>query len=343
MNKNLTFTERFGVVIARMFGGNSLPDKIAVAVSGGADSMALVFALADYAPATQIYALSVDHRLREEAADEAKFVGDVVRKLPNTSHHVLVWEQGDSQDTRVEEKAREARYGLLYRFMGQNNITHLFVGHHQNDQAETFLFRLAKGSGLDGLACMLKVSDVLHNGSHFVLCRPLLDEKKSDILEYVAEHNISYIEDPSNQDEAFARVRLRKSMEILSEEGLTPKRLSVTAKRIKRARDAIGYITDVEYKNLAKSTDTGTIVLESVKLAKQPFEIVVRIILKAMNELKGESGSYGPRLERVENLCEDLVAAGQFRKRTLHGIIFEYDVKSGEIVLLLEKPNNPKI
>ncbi len=341
MDKDNNFFNRFCKTLQTNFVKDGFPKTIAVGVSGGADSMALCHALSDYvqdhAPQTQIYVLSVDHRLREESADEARFVGEIVGNLPNVSHHILVWEQGGDQETRIEERAREARYGLLYGFMARNDIKHLFIGHHQNDQAETFLFRLAKGSGLDGLACMPEVSDVSHNGRDFVLCRPFLSEKRTHILDYVAKRSILYIEDPSNKDEHFARVRLRQSMAVLEKEGLTPKRLSLTAKRIKRARDAIDYISDIEYKNAVKVIDTGIVVLETDLLVKQPLEIVIRIILKAMDALKGESGGYGPRLERVENLCEDLVRPEPFRKRTLGGIIFEKKVRSREIVLLLEK------
>ena len=341
MDKDKNFKERFVKTIKALFAEESFPNKIAVAVSGGADSMALVHVLSDYVQAhalqTQIYALSVDHRLREEAADEAKFAGEVVSKLPNVSHYILVWEQGGDQETRIEERAREARYGLLYGFMAENDIVHLFIGHHQNDQAETFLFRLAKGSGLDGLSCMPEKNETFHNGKNYVVCRPLLGELKSDILDYASNHSIPHIEDPSNQDEAFARVRLRQSMGVLEKEGLTPKRLYTTAKRIKRAREAVEYIADITYKNVVKSNDTGSIVLKYDILAKTPLEIVIRVVLKAMEELKGGQGGYGPRLERVETLCEDLIEVDTFRKRTLGGIIFEKKDKSGEVVLSLEK------
>jgi len=321
--------------------GCGFPEKVAVAVSGGADSMSLCHALSDYvqayAPQTQIYILSVDHRLRPEAAKEARWVGETIGNLPNVSHHILVWEHGAEQNTRIEERAREARYGLLFGFMAEHGIDHLFIGHHQNDQAETFLFRLAKGSGLDGLVCMPQISETVHNGRHFVLCRPLLKEQKSDILDFVSEFSILYVNDPSNKDDVYARVRLRQSMDALSREGLTPKRLYTTSKRIKRARDAIEYLSETEYKKALKGSNTRVIVLDAGVLVENPLEIVIRVILKAIKTLKGNGRGYGPRLERVENLCEDLMQPSTFRKRTLHGIIFEYKAASREVVLSLEK------
>lgn len=330
MNDN--FTEQFDAVIKRLFGEGGVPSTLAVGVSGGADSMALLHVLAEALPKVQIYALSVDHRLREEAAEEARFVGEVASKLPNVSHHILVWEDGSAQETRIEECAREARYGLLYDFMGERGLSHLFIAHHQNDQAETFLFRLAKGSGLDGLSCMSEITQV----GNFTLCRPFLGFLKAEILDYVSQVNIPYIEDPSNQDEGFARVRLRNSMAVLSKEGLTSKRLYRTASRLSRVRDAIGYMVDKEYKNSFKTQESMRIVLDYRRLEKLPFEIVLRIILKSMRELKGEAHGYGPRLLRVENLCEDLLAPDFFRKRTLGGVVFERLDKSGDVVLALE-------
>ena len=341
MDNNKTFSKRFGAAMARLFGEDGFPGKIAVGVSGGADSMVLLHALAEYASGVSsecdIYALSVDHCLRPEGGEEALFVRKAAEKLPNVSHHILIWEEGGQQDTRIEEAAREARYSLLFGFMEEKGIEHLFLAHHQNDQAETFLFRLAKGSGLDGLACMPGVGETYHKGQSYTLCRPLLGERKEDILIYARKKAIAYVEDPSNQNDKFARVRLRQSMGVLEKEGLSPKRLYITAKRLERARNALGYIADIEYKKSVKSRNTNSIVLHYDFLAKNPLEIVVRIIFRAMEELKGEQGGYGPRLERVETLCEDLKGVDTFRKRTLGGIIFEHKAKAGEFILSLEK------
>ncbi|MFP4097629.1 MAG: tRNA lysidine(34) synthetase TilS [Alphaproteobacteria bacterium] len=335
------FMDRFCAVIEDHFPDRGLPEKVAVAVSGGADSMVLCHALleyvAAYSPKTHVYVLSVDHRLRSEAADEVLFVGQQVGALPCSSHHILVWDGGAAQETRIEEQAREARYGLLFDFMAEHGIGHLFVGHHQNDQAETFLFRLAKGSGLDGLAGMSVLSEMSYEACDFVLCRPLLGEGKAEIEEYAALCSIPYIKDPSNDDERYARVRLRNSMEVLAAEGLSSKRLSVTAKRLERARNALDYYVDREYKNLLLSTDADRVVLDCKKLAGLPYEVVIRIVLKSMAVLHGEAGGYGPRLSRVEDLCHDLICSKKsFRKRTLGGVIFEKKNETGEFLLQLE-------
>lgn len=337
--KNSELSDRFQVVMEASFLDVCAAKEIAVAVSGGGDSMALCHALSEYllnqGSAAHIYALSVDHGLRPEAAEEASFVGQQLESIANASHHILVWDHKEDVGSRIQEKARAARYELMYDFMHEQEVKYLFLGHHQDDQAETFLFRLAKGSGLDGLSCMPVRSKQQGNG--IILCRPLLGEGKTEILKFLEEQKINYVEDPSNKNEHYARVRLRNSMGVLSEEGLSSKRLYSTAKRMGRAQGALAYVTDLEYKNALTRSDTGEIVFETQKLLKQPLEIVIRIILRAIEELSPDQNGYGPRLERVENLCEDLMKPSSFRKRTLKGIIFEKKDKYGEFVLSLER------
>ncbi len=293
---------------------------IAVGVSGGADSMALCYALSDFFEGTgnTLHALSVDHGLRPEAAQEARQVAKALDALPNVQHQILTWHYDEKPTARVQESARNARYDLMGDYMRDHNLSHLFLGHHMDDQAETFLFRLAKGSGLDGLGGMP------HIGARddIYLCRPFLDMQKSEIIQFCEGHNIDFINDPSNDSDDYARVRLRKSMDVLSVEGLTPKRLSMTAKRLLRVREAVDHIVEKEYKNVLLEKNNSRIVFNVGVLSENPFEIVLRLILKAMAELSPDR-DYGVRLERAENLCEDLMKPKSFRKRTLGGVVFE--------------------
>ena len=293
---------------------------IAVGVSGGADSMALCYALSDFFGETgnTLHALSVDHGLRPEAAQEARQVAKALDVLPNVQHQILTWHHDEKPTARVQESARNARYDLMGDYMRDHNLSHLFLGHHMDDQAETFLFRLAKGSGLDGLGGMP------HIGARddIYLCRPFLDMQKSEIIQFCEGHNIDFINDPSNDSDDYARVRLRKSMDVLSVEGLTPKRLSMTAKRLLRVREAVDHIVEKEYKNVLLKKNNSRIVFNFGVLSENPFEIVLRVILKAMAELSPDR-DYGVRLERAENLCEDLMKPKSFRKRTLGGVVFE--------------------
>ncbi len=306
---------------------------IAVGVSGGADSMALCFALAQEFKGN-IHAITVDHGLREESGAEALHVADQLSCLSNVTHHILKWDHdGCAPYVRIQELARNARYDLMASYMSEHKITYLFLGHHMNDQAETFLFRLAKGSGVDGLSCMLPVQK---HESGIILCRPMLDIEKSEIFDFCKENDINFINDPSNNNDAYARVRLRKSMDILSEEGLTIKRLAVCAARHARAREALDFFAIKVFDDCLLHNDSTCIVFNYSKLILNPEEIVLRVVLYAMSKIYDIKG-YGARMERVENLCFDLIYTKKFRKRTLGRIIFEHNIKNGEFIMSLEK------
>ena len=308
---------------------------IAVGVSGGADSMALCLILSDYfkdVPKLTIHALSVDHALRSESLSEAQHVAQQLKTLPNVEHHILTWKHETRPDARIQEKARTARYDLMKEYMHGHNITMLFLGHHIDDQAETFLFRLAKGSGLDGLSCMSVIQKI---GENAVLCRPMLGLSKGDMISFCKNRGVDFIDDPSNYCDDYARVRLRKSRDILASEGLSSKRLFVASKRFSRARKALEKLSNDAFDDCLDLNDAGCIVFKFSGLVSNPDEIILRVILRAMSDLRNDTG-YGARLDRVEHLCADLVAQDNFRKRTLGGIIFECKIKNDLFILSLE-------
>ncbi len=291
---------------------------VAVGVSGGPDSMALVHALRAHHEGA-VHALIVDHGLRENSAQEAASVWGRLQDIEGIQAHILTREH-DGAAARIQERARQARYDLMQGYMKERGLMHLFLGHHRDDQAETFLFRLAKGSGLDGLACMAHRQE----RGDMILCRPMLDLGKADILAYCAARGIDYVEDPSNESEAFARVRLRGSMDVLAREGFTTQRIVTAAARFARARDALERIALSSYDNCLFSSSSKRIVFKYDLLRDLPEEIVLRVILMTMERL-AEGRDYGARLSRVEALCRDLMQAGAFRKRTLGGLSFERD------------------
>ncbi len=304
---------------------------IAVGVSGGADSMALCFALSQM-PHCNIHALTVDHGLREDAAAEALHVAEQLSCLKNVKHHILKWKHKEKPNARVQELARFARYDLMQEYMRDQGIKYLFLGHHMDDQAETFLFRLAKGSGVDGLACML---DMQRMSDDFILCRPMLGVSKSEVIEFCRQQKIEFIDDPSNNSDDYARVRIRKSMGVLAAEGLTPKRLSVCAARHARARAALDKIASKAFDSNIMKINKERIVFNLSKLLSNPDEIILRVVIRAMNYLSDKDG-YGARMDRVENLCYDLAMQKDFRKRTLGGIIFECDALNNLFILCVE-------
>lgn len=292
------------------------PNKtdIAVALSGGPDSMALCHLLSVSSGGTRVHALTVDHGLRSESGDEARQVAAWVKDWPNVTHHILTW-TGAKPETRIMETARVARYDLMAEYCRDHGVSDLYLAHHRDDQAETFLIRLAKGSGLDGLAGMSAKQD----RGGLTLHRPLLGVPKADIMAYCAEHGVPYVADPSNEKTDYLRPRLRAARDVLAAEGLTNERLAATAARLARARTALDFYTDQFWREKARVSET-RIDVPVASLSEQPLDIAVRVMLRALSHFR-PAADYAPRLERVEALVADILS-GAFRGATLGGCRF---------------------
>jgi tRNA(Ile)-lysidine synthase len=308
-------------------------ERYAVAVSGGPDSMALLNSLIAVANRTDINAITVDHGLRAEAGQEAEVVAGWVKNLgkQNVTHITLQWE-GEKPQTGLMEEARVNRYRLLANYCREQNIKNIFVAHHQDDQAETFLMRLIKGSGLDGLSGMTALSDYNEN---LQIVRPLLKVAKQDLVTYCQENNIPFIQDPTNRDDNYLRTRLRRILPLLEEEGLSTKRLSVTAGRIARARQALEEIAQRLYQETVQKKDDKKLKINFAKLRESPEEIGFRVIYAALHEMRPDSG-YNIRMEKFEDLFEEIwFRPEEFKPRTLGGFIFT--LKEGSAALYIEQ------
>lgn len=295
--------------------------------------MALLHMLSAQAGRTHIHALTVDHGLRPESAAEAMQVGAWVSGWPGVSHHVLTW-RGRKPTTAIQEQARAKRYALMAEYCTGNGIGRLYLAHHRNDQAETFVFRLAKGSGLDGLAAMTEELPCAADAG-IILVRPLLMTAKEDLLAYCRAHKIPYVNDPGNANDRYARVRLRRVMPLLAEEGLSEKRLAMTARRLARARDALDHYTDRFFKNAAQ-VDKGVVAFDIVKMTRVPEEIRLRAVRRALGIL-GADG-YGPRLERLEDLLAGFFAGPRAGKGfTIGGFVFTPHARTGMLHVRSER------
>lgn len=157
--------------------GVDLSRRLAVAVSGGADSIALALLMGQIC---DIEAVTVDHGLRAEAADEARFVGEVMARH-NIAHTILHW-QGEKPSSGIQAAARTARYKLIQDWCTAKNISNLVLAHHLDDQAETFLMRLSRGSGVYGLAAMAEVSTLMGSLGSIHMLRPLLHVSKDRLI-----------------------------------------------------------------------------------------------------------------------------------------------------------------
>ena len=182
---------------------------LAVAVSGGADSTALAWLAHHWARARggQVTALTVDHGLRPEATAEAEAVAQQLN-MRGIAHQTLTW-SGPKPSLGLQAAARQARYGLLENWCRANAVVHLLVGHHAGDQAETFLMRAERGSGPDGLAAMAPVREL----SACRILRPLLSLEKTRLMATAQAAELVWVEDPSNDNVAFQRVRVRHALQ----------------------------------------------------------------------------------------------------------------------------------
>lgn len=302
----------------------------AVAVSGGPDSMALSHALVRSYPDKTFHLLGVDHGLRAESLDEVEAVEQFFSKDKNVTHKILQW-QGDKPTSAVMEEARKARYDLMIDYCNQNNIQTLFIGHHQDDQAETFLIRLSKGSGLDGLSAMRSLT----KNKDIYLARPFLYITKNDIIAYCQQNKIEYSADPSNENSNYLRPRLRQSKEILEKEGLSSKRLSLTAKRLSRAQEALNFYTDQLKDAALIEVDDQQATLDFTALQAAPYEVSLRVVQNLIGSYR-QGYDYQVRMEKLEDLFESLITdPKEFKPRTLGGC--QFSLKDKQTKLIIEK------
>ena len=312
--------------------GSLSVDRLAVAVSGGPDSMALIHMMSSILPdlphPPEIQALVVDHRIRAESSVEARKVGEWLENIQGVKPEILTIE-GEWASSSLQEEARKRRYEILKAHCHKTGIATLLTAHHKDDQAETFLFRLSRGSGLDGLSAMTEKTRL---DDRITLLRPLLSWKKDEILRYCADHHLPYVQDPSNYAQKYSRGRLRKSWNVLEKEGLTSDRLSATAHRLERARKALDFFTAEKMKLLLSQNTQQKKVFIFSSLQKCPQEIRLRLIMQAMKSLVPEK-EYGPRYHKLEDLENHMFENNQFEKRSLGKCLLSIDRAKDEFII----------
>ncbi len=293
--------------------------RIAVAVSGGADSMALALLAARWAGAHggRATALIVDHGLRPGSAAEALRVAGWLDHL-GIDRRILTW-RGTKPKSGIQAAAREARYGLLTAWCRRHGVLHLLVGHHLEDQAETFILRLDRGSGLDGLAAMPGVAET----PWLRIVRPLLALSRADLRDFLAAENQEWIEDPSNRDAAFARVRVRCALSALDagrdgDDGVE-RRLAHAASRLGHARHALERETAGLLARAVTIYPTGHAMVDMAAIAGAASEIGMRALSRIVTCIGGRA--YAPRRERLERLHARLADGGLRRGATLGGCL----------------------
>lgn len=278
-----------------------------------------------------VFVATVDHGLRPEASREAAFVARQAAAL-GFPHRTLVW-TGPKPATGIQEAAREARYDLLVRCAREEGATDLVTAHTLDDQAETILIRLARGSGIAGLGGMRSERD--RHGIRHV--RPLLDCPKQALLGLCAKEKWPFVEDPSNENARFARVRWRRLMPALAAEGLTAERLAGLAERARRAEEALEAKASDAWAHACPVVGKGGLSLDAAPLAREPFEISLRILMTALREAGIDLET--SRLQRLEACTERLrvaIAKGKGLRLTVAGALIRLD--RGRLSIAPEPP-----
>lgn len=276
---------------------------LALAVSGGPDSLAVMHLVArwraerDSGPTLSV--LTVDHGLRPDARDEALMVARMASSL-GLSHAILTWEGGGAHSASLQARARAARYDLMAAYCHAHDIPALVVAHHLDDQAETFLMRLKRGSGLDGLAAIPERGA----WAGIAILRPLLDVPKARLVATLVEQGIGFASDPSNFDPRFERARVRASADALTALGLTPEALALSARRLRRAREALEEAAQSFLAANSETSEAGYSLIDQESLALAPQEIALRALSGLIGAVGG--GDEKIRLAKLEALLAAL-------------------------------------
>lgn len=303
---------------------------IAIAVSGGADSMALLHLSRQWIEAKEgrqsLCVLTVDHGLRDGAQAEARQVAAWCQSL-GVKHQILSW-RGDKPHSDIQAAARRARYSLMRGYCMEQGIRSLLLGHQFEDQAETFLMRLGRGSGVNGLAAM--APSVIWDGVR--LLRPLLSFSRARLQATLVALGQPWIEDPSNENPRFLRVRTRSLLPELQNAGISADRIVATAQRMRRVRTALEQITNQVVHDAVQLDPAGFAVLRLEALFTAPEEIGLRVLARILMVVGGQE--YTPRLVRLERLYGWLRTGPVTGGRTLAGC--RIIPRKGQILLLRE-------
>jgi tRNA(Ile)-lysidine synthase len=289
----------------------------ALAVSGGGDSVALMHLFADWAKRSKAVppiVLIVDHGLRRESQAEAARAGQWAKDA-RLAVEILRW-QGRKPQSNIEDEARDARYRLLGACCAAHAKHYLFTAHTREDQAETFLLRLGRGSGVDGLSGMRAIAPLPVPGFAKVqLMRPLLDMGRAELRVYLQGLGADWLEDPMNDDPRFARARIRQALPELDAAGVPARRIAEAAGHLARAREALEEVSGEFFGRHARIED-GFVLLDGAALARVHREIGLRVLCTALMRVAG--AAYRPRFERLEALF-DAIFRDRFTARTLMG------------------------
>lgn len=289
--------------------GGETFDILGIAVSGGSDSLGLLHLAGQWSKrrGVRIKAVTVDHGLRPESAAEARSVAGICQLL-GVDHATLKW-QGWDRSGNLQDQARRARYRLMADWALAEGIGVIALGHTADDQAETFLMRLAREAGVDGLSGM-----ATRRQAHGVVwLRPLLQVRRQQLRDYLTSKGVCWTDDPSNEDTRYDRVRARHALAALAPLGIDVAGLSAVAANLRGARDALEHQTRIAAESVAL-VEAGDIIFDGSGFLSQPAEIGRRLLVHAIKWVS--SAEYGPRGSTLLQAHRELLDGSE---STLHG------------------------
>jgi len=291
-------------------------EKFAVAVSGGPDSLALAFLAKIYSIKNKldIKFFIVDHKLRKESSDEAKKVKKLLKAF-NINSEILSW-NGKKPKKNIQSIARKKRYELLFSKCKKYKINNLLLGHHLDDLYENFFIRMVRGSGLKGLASLVKTNQI----SKINLIRPLLVFDKSDLI-FISKYVFNFfIVDPSNKDFKYTRVRIRSFIDELKKEGFDKNKLFLTINNLRRSNQTLSfYVEQNKRLNSFLNQKKNELILNE-NFFKNPYEVIFRSMIDSIKIIGGKYNTV--RGKKIDNILNK-IGNNVLIKETLGGCIIK--------------------
>lgn len=281
--------------------------KVGVAVSGGPDSIALLLLAAAARPG-RVEAATVDHGLRSESRAEAQCVASLCVGL-GVPHSILTVSWGRTPTSAIQERARTERYRLLGKWASESRLDAILTAHHVDDQAETFFMRLTRGAGATGLSAMRPVTRL---EGDLPLVRPLLGWRRSELEAIVVAAGAAAVHDPSNEDERFERVRIRKALAEAA--WLDPAAVAASAAHLSDADAALDWAAEMEWRR-AVFESPGELLYRA---ADAPAEIRRRIVRRVILSLATENAGSELRGREIDRVIASLATG---RRTTLRGVL----------------------
>ena len=301
-----------------------VPDRFGIAVSGGGDSMALLAMAARAGLKPSV--VTVDHGLRPEAGEEAELVARFCAQFSLV--HTVLRIDALSSGPNLAARARAARYDALASWASKQRLGTILLGHTRDDQAETVLLRLARGSGADGLAAMSPVRE----WASIEWVRPLLNIEREDLRQWLRAQGIAWADDPTNEDTSYDRVKIRQVLDDLEALGLTRSRLANTARTMARQSVVLQAAGDDLMSRCMRRGDLGAIHLAREPLVAALPDTGLRVLAKVLQIIA--SAAYRPRLTTLETAME-LIASADFRGTSLAGCVI---VPNGDEIVVCREP-----